>query len=264
MAGEPGKDAEAIDEPDAGEVVPAPPAAARGAALSERVHGWLPLAIVVVSVLAALMGWRASLADEGATHSDELARQDLALQQELLLQKVQGVDADIRLFGSFEQDSLLGNALFKQAAQVAGAERASFLQEGQGDLEAARQIGSEFTYIGDYTPSDPRNYSASGGSLEPNGSYNPGNPYRVAAALLGAQTSDAGLTSLEPDRLRSHARAERKTGVWLIGLAALFIAGLVFFTFAAVSRNARTLWFAGCGVTVALVALALFPIVELT
>jgi uncharacterized membrane protein YhhN len=80
--------------------------------------------------------------------------------------------------------------------------------------------------------------------------------------LLAAQSGDTELTGLEPDLLRTQAKDRRQTGVYLIGLAALFIAGLVFFTLAAISRGPRVLWLAACGLTVAVSAVILYPIVE--
>src|SRR5437899_1578252 len=40
------------------------PASLEKRALHEVIHLWIPLAIVLVSVCAAIVGWRASLADE--------------------------------------------------------------------------------------------------------------------------------------------------------------------------------------------------------
>jgi hypothetical protein len=246
------------------------PESGASAPLSARIQRWLPVAIVAVSVLAAVMGWRASLADETSTHADELARQDLLHQQELILDKIQGVDADVRLFGSFEQYSLLGQALLRDARTVGGSEGQSLARQGQGDIELARGIGSQFRFNGAYNPSDESNYYSrdnTTGSLQPDGSYRPHNPYTVGGpggALAAAESGDEGLTSLEPARLRAHGRSERLKGVDLIGVAALFIAALVFFTLAAVSRGRRTVGFAGSGLAVTVVALILFPIVELT
>src|SRR5690348_7365110 len=72
-------------------------------ALHEVVHLWIPLAIVLVSVCAAIVGWRASLADESATHYEELSRQDLIQQQQQLVQDNSTVDSDVRTFGEFAQ-----------------------------------------------------------------------------------------------------------------------------------------------------------------
>jgi len=242
------------------------PAGARRASLSARIHNLLPMAIVAVSVLAAVMGWRASLAEESATHSDELARQDVVSQQEGLLQALQGVDSDVRLFGLYEWYSVLGHALLRDAGAVGGSEGQALARQGQGDIEIARGIGGEFSYDSDYTPSDPSNYYSSSnttGSLESDGTYKPGNPYRFAAELLGALSGNSQLTSLEPDLHRSQAKTERDKAVDLVGVAALFIAALVFFTLSAVSREQRTVSLAAVGLVVAIAAIVLFPIVEL-
>jgi hypothetical protein len=233
--------------------------------LATRLHNWLPMAIVVVSVLAAIMGWRASLADEGAAHSDELARQDLVFQQQLQLQRIQGVDSDIRLFGQFEQSSLMGTALLRDGPHVGGPAGQALTREGQGDIEQARTLGSQFRYLGDYNPANPSNYytkSNRNGGLQSDGAYRPGHPYRVGVALTGAESSDPQLSSLEPDALHNDAHSQRRKGVKLILLAALFIAALVFFTLAAVSRGLRTVSFSVVGVAVAVIALILFPIFQ--
>src|SRR5438105_6290669 len=84
-------------------------------ALHEVVHLWIPLAIVLVSVCAAIVGWRASLSDESATHYEELSRQDLVQQQQLVIQDSNTVDGDIGTFGQFTQDSTLAHSLLHDA-----------------------------------------------------------------------------------------------------------------------------------------------------
>ena len=234
--------------------------------LAARVRDRLPLAIVAVSVLAAVMGWRASLADESASHKDELSRQDLIRQQDSVLQKIQGVAADIKQFGTFEQSSVLAQQLSGEAARAGGAEGQSLTREAQADTELAREIGARMQYDSDYTPTNPTNYHSdqNSGALNQDGTYRPGNPYTVSAAIAAAESGDAELTGLEPDLLRKQARAERQKGVDLVGVAALFIAGLVCFTIAAVSRGRQVVWLAASGVTIAVIAIVLFSIAELT
>lgn len=248
-------------EPTPGAGAPGPPESGR-AALAERLHDWLPIAIVLVSVSAAVMGWLASVADEHATRSDELSRQDFVSQQSALLTDLQQVDSDLRVFGTYEQNSVLGQRLLVDAGKVGGAEGQSLAREGQADVEVARYLGDQMSTLG-YSPANPDNYynSATGGQLQANGTYRPGSPPDATFALNSLLSFDAGLITLAPNRLHAQAEAERDRGVKLIGVAALFIAGLVFFTIAALTQGWRTLWFSACGLGVALIAIVLFPLV---
>lgn len=233
--------------------------------LTDRLHNWLPIAIVLVSVLAAVMGWQASLAEESATHTDALARQNFVSQQSVMLQKVQGVDSDLRLFGSYEQYSLMGQALLADSGKVGGAQGQALTEEGQGDIQVAHALGGQFADSTNYSPVYPENYNDSYhyGQLQGTGTYLAGSPYPVAATLLNQVSSDASLTSLEPDRLQARAEDARAQAVKLVGLAALFIAALVLFTLAAVNQGVRTAWFSVSGVAIAAAGLVLFPIVGL-
>jgi hypothetical protein len=227
------------------------------ASLIKVVHNWLPIAIVIVSVLAAVMGSWASVTDEHATRSDELGRQDFVSQQSALLFDVQQVDSDLRLFGTYEQYSLLGQGLLADTEKVGGREGQALAREGQADVEVARSLGGQMSTLG-YSPAIPENFS----SLQANGAYRAGNPPDASTALRQELGGDSNLAALEPDRLHARAQAQRATGVRLVGVAALFIAGLVFFTFAALTRALYPVWFSACGIAVAMVALALFLIVE--
>ncbi len=239
-----------------------PPGSGR-ASLTDRLHDWLPIAIVVVSVFAAVMGWLASVADEHATRSDELSRQDFVSQQSALLSDTQQVDSDLLLFGNYEQYSLLGQRLLVDANKLGGADRQSLAREGQADIEVARGLGSQMSSLS-YSPAMPDDYSipGAGGNLQRGGTYQQGNPPDAAAALAYELSNDSSLVTLAPNRLHAQAQAERERGVQLVGVAALFIAGLVFFTFAALSQGLRTVWFSTCGLAVALVAIVLFPLAQ--
>src|SRR3954453_2536193 len=92
------------------------------AAQRGRLHYWLPFAIVAVSVGAAAMGWQASIADERATPHDVVSRQDLVRLSQIKLQKLQGVDAELRTYGDYERSALLALEQARDAAAATGAE----------------------------------------------------------------------------------------------------------------------------------------------
>jgi hypothetical protein len=227
-------------------------------ATHERLHNWIPLAIVIASCLAAVMGWRASVLEEDATHSDELSRQELVQQQQLLVQDNQSVDADISIFGQFVQDSLLAQSLRRDAAR--GKSPNELLQtQAQGQLEAAGELGSAIeneNYA--FDPSNPMN----NGALNLDGSYAVGNPYGASSALTYAENGDYDLHGLVPAALHAQATSQRGRALAYTGLAALFIAALVFFTMAAVTSAAPTIVFALSGAVVLLAGLSLFAVTQ--
>jgi hypothetical protein len=233
---------------------------------SSGLRRWLPAAIVSVSLGAAAMGWQASVADERATHKDELSRQALVSQQQIELQKIQAVDSQLRVFGEFERYSLLAHAL-QHEARLAGSQRRDIL---------TREATSDLRVAGSLTPQLP---------LAAEVRFGKG--YDVRTALTYLRSSDRRLSSLEPNRLRFAARSQRDRGLHLVGLAVLFIVALVFFTFAAVTSRRRTVnrrqlalfrptvlagamdgpgavtyWFAAAGAAVAAASLVLFAIVR--
>lgn len=244
---------------------------------SDRLHRTLPALIVLVSLAAATMGWQASVQDERATQKDEVSRQDFISLQQIRLQRTKQVDADINLFGTFEQYYLLGQSARDQARELRGDKRRTLAQEGGADSKIADTLENQILY--------------------PAAVRSPRNPYDVRAAIVEAESSDPGLSSLEPNVFRAQAKADRTRALHLVGLAALFVAALVFFTCAAVTQSKAGTWrqlslldhrgspvhigrgaprpgwlrgprsvswgFTTCGLTLALAAGVLFPIVRL-
>jgi hypothetical protein len=228
-------------------------------ALHEVVHLWIPLAIVLVSVCAAIVGWRASLANESATHYEELSRQDLIQQQQLLVQDNASVDSDINTFGEFAQDSALAHSLLHDAGAVGGPVGDQLRVEGDADLTIALALGKQIQNI-NYA-FDPSNPTANSG-LYPDGTYKPGSPYDAAAGLASAENGDFDLHGLEPAALLVKAEAQHNRGVDFTGIAALFIAVLVLLTLGAVVKGQPKLWFAGSGAAVGATALVLFLVTQ--
>jgi hypothetical protein len=224
-------------------------------ALHEIVHVWIPLAIVVISVCAAIVGWRASVSDEHANHLEELSRQDLVQQQQLLVQDNDSVDSDVRTFGQFTQYSLLAHSLLHDADVVGGAVGDQLRTEGSADLTIAITLGKQIQNV-DYAfdPSNPTGNVY----LHSDGTYTPGHPYNAEQALATAENNDTALHGLEPEGLLSQAETQHDKGVDFTGIAALFIAVLVLLTFGAVVRGRQKLWFAGSGAVLGTAALALF------
>ena len=232
-----------------------PPKSLERRALHEIVHLWIPLAIVVVSVCAAIVGWRASVSDESANHYEELSRQDLVQQQQLLVQDNDSVDADVRTFGQFAQYSLLAHTLLHDADVVGGPVGDQLRTQGAADLAITLTLGKQIQNV-DYAfdPSNPTGNSY----LRSDGTYSPGHPYDAGRALATAENNDQDLHGLEPEGLLAQAESQHTKGVDFTGIAALFVAVLVLLTFGAVVRGRQKLWFAGSGAAVGVLAVALF------
>ncbi|HWE32634.1 MAG TPA: hypothetical protein VG410_04065 [Solirubrobacteraceae bacterium] len=231
----------------------------RRRAFHEVIHLWIPLSIVVVSVLAAVMGWRASVADETATRKYELSRQDLVQQQQLLIEDNDAVDNDIRAYGEFAQYSGLAHSLLHDAGQVGGTGGAVLQSEGQADLGIAQYLGKQIKYLNyGFDPSSPTGNSY----LRSDGTLLPGNAYNAQLAFSVAQNTDVDLHGLAPDQLLAQAESAHTQGVRLTGIAALFIAVMVLLTVAALITGPPKVWLVGSGATIMIAALVLFVLVE--
>src|SRR4051794_25055941 len=138
------------------------------AAQRGRLRYWLPFAIVAVSVGAAAMGWQASVADERATHHDVVSRQDLVRLSQIKLQKLQGVDAELRTYGDYERSWLLALEQARDAAAATGAERRRLSTDARIDAGVARSLYKQLRLAGD-APGSRR-------------------PYDVQSALVQAET----------------------------------------------------------------------------
>ncbi len=230
-------------------------------ALRDIVHSWIPLGIVLVSVLAALMGWRASLSDEHSAHAEELSRQDLVAQQQLIVQDNQAIDADVQTFGQFAQYSALAHSLQQDSGKVTGAVGAQMVIEAQADLGIARYLGRQIVY-NDFTfdSSNPTGNPA----LREDGTYQPGHPYKADVALQRAENADTALHGLDPEKLHETAESEHTHGVDFTGIAALFVGVMVLLTLAAVITGPPKVYLAGSGLTLAIVGLILFATVQFT
>ena len=207
-----------------------------------RLQYWLPFAIVAVSVGAAAMGWQASIADERATHHDVVSRQDLVRLSQIKLQKLQGVDAELRAYGDYERAELLAREQAHDAAAATGTERRRLRAEARVGASLAESLFEQVWPAG-HRPGSRR-------------------PYDVKAALVQAESGDPDLSSVEPNALRVEARDQRNRGLHMTGLAVLYVAALVLFTLAAVTAGRRARTFAVLGAILAVAAVAAFPLVR--
>ena len=172
--------------------------------------------IVILSILAATMAWRASVESERSANTDELARQDIVQRQQLLASQSQAVNQDLRVFGRFEERSLLARELDRDAKAGGGPDLAREAQEQRAQADSLRQF---------FRASQPTDNDDGTVAYDP----------EFARKILA---SDPELEVLRPEALREEARVANIKSVRLTGLAALFVAGLFFLTLAEVTRGA--------------------------
>jgi hypothetical protein len=200
----------------------------------------LALAIVVMSILAATMAWRASVADDAAGGSTQLAEQNLLQQQELTASDESLVLHDITVFGTYEEHENLGRLLKRDAARAPAGQARALGLRAQQELGLAQRDAALF---------EVAQPSVAKGMVT----------FDAAYARRAAVLRDADLLALQaPSTLRSKADQQETKGLRLTGLAVLFVAALVFFTFAQLSGASISSLFAVSGAVVAVVAIVLF------
>jgi hypothetical protein len=177
------------------------------------------LAIVVVSILSALAGWRASVFEERASNAGAVFHQDLLLQQRLERQHEGDVARDIGQFTEFEQHWFLAHALRHAAA--AGGASAALAGMGQQEAVAADQALHNFSVIPPHSVPDGTS------------------SYDAAAAYRQDAVGDVELEGLHPREVLENSDALRSRAVNMTGVAALFIAALVVLTLAQVTLGRR-------------------------
>jgi hypothetical protein len=209
-----------------------------------RLRRYTALGIVIVSILAAAMAWRASVADEASGSKEQLAEQNYLQQQELTATDEAEVFHDLGLFDRYEENVDLAVALQRDAEHARPAAARALSVRAQQELQLAQ---SEQPLFEGPLPTTRRDGTVT---------------YDAAYARSQARLRDVELLDLQPPgQLRAQAGALREKGVHLTGLAVLFVAALVLLTFAELSGPAVARLFAFSGAGVAVTALVLFFLV---
>jgi hypothetical protein len=200
----------------------------------------IALGIVVVSILAALMAWQSSVWGERSGNTDELTRQDQVQLERILSSQNGAINQDIRVFNNFEQATLLAQELDKDAGKLSG----------QASLDLQLEAGAQRAEA----KSQRRFFEASAPHVDDDGQV----VYDAAFTERLLRANSPELEVLRPDELRADAREAGVKSVRLTGLAALFVAALLFLTLAEVSRRSIARIFAAAGVATSFAALLLF------
>jgi hypothetical protein len=168
------------------------------------------LAIVLVSILSAAAGWRASVFDERASDGGAVYYQDLLLQQRLERSHEANVAQDIIQYGELEQDWLLAHAM-------------------RSDPQASEQqkVAAEQT-LHNFHVSRALSIFTDGTS-----SYDPARAYALEVA------PDPALVTLHPEQVLRSSDSVRSQALHMTAVAALFVAALVLLTLAQVTLGRR-------------------------
>jgi hypothetical protein len=231
---------------------PAPPAAAQppraDAGGRDRFRTRVAILIAVTSMIGAVVAFRASITSSNASSLDQLATQEL-VQQEQIEARLQGqVAQDLRLLGRYQQHVKAARLLERDANKVRGrfpelAERLATQAEGESYL--ARTMLPLFE-VPPTAPDGKGNVS-----------------YDCDVVLAQLQAGDPDLAVLDPEQTAADAEAEEQKTLYLVGIAALLVAALFFFTIAQLAKRSTRGIFGVAGALVLVTGVALFAVVEL-
>jgi hypothetical protein len=193
----------------------------------------IALGIVLVSVMGAIMSYRASLDEEEGSKAANLSGQQEIQRESALSTDRALVDQDVRVFGRIQEHLLLSRQLLREARSATGADARELYIESQRELALARGEQSFLQAAGlDATHAKPR--------------------YDVRLARQQAVASDQDLERLAVDELTEEGEAAHSRVIKLVGLAALFVVSLFFLTLAEANAGAIRRGFVVLGGAVAI------------
>ena len=195
-----------------------------------RLGRWIAVLIVVVSMLGAVVSWRASVWSGTAAGLDRQATQELLTAEQARTADHAQVAQDLRLFGRYQRERLLARI----------TKRDDTLRDEARDRAAVALALSRMLTASIPVPKDGRV------------AYDTGDALR----FLGTIKPD--LARADPRYLSELAgRAHQKT-VRLVLIGTMFIATLFFLTLAEISRSTLRRLFGAGGVALGLVATVWF------
>jgi hypothetical protein len=203
----------------------------------------LALAIASVSILSAVVTWRASEWNNRADRYERLAMQDTAFRHQLRAETRAGVDENLRIFGDFEEHyndavGLEGNAsrVYDRDRTLAGR----LIREAQHERASANGV---LRYLTEYPGYETRSSLAT---------------FNTRAALRRGEDGNLELANARRSPNADKAAAAHDKARNLVGVALLFAASLFFLTMAQLTARTISRGFALAGTSVALLAWTLF------
>ena len=196
--------------------------------------------IVIVSVMGALVAWRASETSDDSGDLVQVSLQDQTLREQAFATNRGNLLHDIRLLGNHEAHVTLARLLSRDADRVPDPDVARRLElEAQSERQLAR---SQERFFKATIPTED----------EGKVSYD----FDFALDFLRRFNSEA--SGLDPEGALKESNVLSDRAVDLTAITTLFAAALLFLTLAEVTRRGVRAWFAAAGCAAALIALVLF------
>ncbi len=242
------------EQPPAASLEPAPPpppAADRAAPRTkppktERFRAVVGVLIAVVSILGAVVVWRASVESSNASDLTQQGTQQLILQQQTRGSIEAGVARDFRLYAQFQEHVMNWREMLAQADQATDTALAADLRsQARSELSQARHIRPLMQNF------DRPSFGDDDGVV----------PFDPAQQVQALADGNLELTGLHPEVTFAAASDAHDRALHLVGIAVLFAAALLFLTFAQVARKGARGVFAVAGVVVMVAATVLFALV---
>lgn len=204
----------------------------------------IAIAIAIVSVLGAIVAWQASLTSEDASRLDQHGMQQLTMRLQRQATDEAKVDQDLRLLATYQGHVKAWRLLSADADSVRRSQpglAASLDGQAQGELALARTL-EPFFLVADPGLGDSAGMVA----------------YDPQFVLANLERNDQQLNNLRPEADFAEGKTLHGRAVVLVGLVAVFVAGLFFFTLAQLGRARLRPLFATAGLIVALTGVMLW------
>ncbi len=211
----------------------------------DRLQTWIARAIVVVSILGAIVGWRASVWSGNAGGYDSQTAQDRILAEQAHAQSRSFAAEDLRLLGPTQAAYSSAVLLDRQADAAARRGRTGLADDLRVQARRARVEGATLQ----------RFVTAAPFEVAPDGSLD----YDVDAAIANGDAGQRDLVGLRPGETERLAEAARDKTSHLVLAAAVLVLSLFFLTLSQLGGPRRGV-FAGGGLGVALMGAILFAL----
>ena len=211
---------------------------------TDRFRTRVAILIALVSIMGAVVAWRASEASELASNLDQDATQQFVQREQILGQLDEDVMQDVRLLGAYQEHVKAWKELERSANAASGAAAETLRRRAQEERALARTL---YLLFQTWYPSHP----------EENGDV----AFDRDAARAWMRDGNDDLATLAPEATDARADAAHEKTVNLVALAALLVGALFLLTLAQMARTTIRAVYAGAGTIVLLTSIVLFFVV---
>ena len=200
-----------------------------------------------MSVLGAVVAWRASIYSSDASDLDQRATQELVRREQIVASSRGAVAQDRRFHGPYQEHVKAAVLLERDARALRATDAvksAELRAEALDERALARSLAQFF-----YSPTP--GYPTSSGNVG----------YDARAALQYIEETDAELPILHPGAVAKDAQTLHDRTVHLVAVAAIFVLALFLLTLAELARPATRAAFAAGGVAAMAAGVVLFLVI---